>query len=624
MLTAFTPPAGVTNDGTAYSVRGTWHDCDKVRFRGSFPEKIGGWQQINAGSPFLGVCRCMHQWADLSFQKHLALGTNLKFYIDTEGSLNDVTPIRRTVTLGSAPFATTNLSPTITVSDVAHGAIPGDRVTFTSATAVAGFTTAQLNVEQTIVSVPNGDSYTFTLGTNANATTTGGGTPSAAYQINTGLADRVSGGGWDAGAWGRGGWGDGTSLTVLGNQIRVWTADNFGEDLLFCQRGGDIYYWEANSPGRGVSLSTTLGATDVPTVANVVLASPDDRRTFAFGCNDYGAAILDPLLIRWSAAGTINNFTPSATADAGFIRLAVGSEIIAAHEAKSELLVWTDTSLTSLTFVGGDAAYSPTLVSPRCDIIGPKAATCVDDLVFWMGRNSFYYYDGRVQSLPCSVKRKVFDDLNLAQSYKVYCSTNSMFREVVWFYPSLNSLECDKYVAYNYETQVWYFGTMPRTAWIDFGTQVYQPRACDPNGFYYYHESGYDDGSTSPPSPIAAYIESAPFELAGTVVMTVYGDGNKMVFCSRIVPDITFENSTVSNPQCTYTLKPQDYPGSPQVDIESGATVQQVVSPVEQWTTKLDMRLRARQFALRVSSADLGVAWRLGVQRFDIQPDGGR
>jgi hypothetical protein len=614
MLIEFKPPPGIMRDGTSYSSRGTWNHCDKIRFRGGFPERIGGWARLTF-SAFAGVCRHLFQWADLASERLLGIGTHLKYYVALVGTatLTDITPVRRSVTLGSNPIATVSGSAIVTITDTAHGALVNDYVTIGGATAVNGIT---VSGEYQITTVVNANSYKVVTGTTASGTGSGGGASvTAAYQINTGSSNYSSGTGWGAGGWGSAGWGLSPSSVTAGDRIRIWSADQFGEDLVINPRGGGVYYYDTSAGGRAVALSAMGGAAQTPTVANWIMADPSAQRLIAFGCNPYGSGTQNPLTVRWSTDGSAVDWTISDITTAGELEINTGSAIICAAKTRGRILVWTESSLHSLQFVQ-DYIYGLQLISGNTDIISPNCVAAVDEMVMWMGRENFFIYNGQVQTMPCTVRNYVFSDINLNQAWKIYASTNRNFREVWWFYPSAESSEIDRYVIYNYAENVWYYGTLARTAWNDTGI-LDTPIAASADGYVYYQETGLDDGASVPAAAIEAFIESSPVQI---------GDGEQFSFVSRIVPDITFEQSAAASPSVTFAMSGQTYPGAAYSvsDGTGGPAIKTASSPVEQWTQKIDTRLRARQFTVRISSDDAGVNWRLGVQRFDVRPDGRR
>jgi hypothetical protein len=440
---------GVNRENTRYTTEGGWYDCDKVRFRQGTPEKIGGWNPLTA-TTFLGVCRSLWAWSTLDGVKLMGVGTNLKFYIQRGGAYYDITPLRGTATLTN-PFTATNGSNIITVTDVAHGAINGDFVTFSGATGLGGnITAAVLNQEYQIAFVDL-DTYTITATATANATdasgSPGGGTVCAAYEINTGPANATPISGWGASAWGNGDWGEGETSS---DALRLWTQVNFGENLVFGPRGGGLYYWTAASgvTSRGVALST-IGDAETPTVQNAIAVSDASRFVFAFGCDDYGSVNQDRMLIRWSDQEDPTVWEPAITNQAGSIRLSHGSEIITYLQTRQEILVWTDTSLYSMQYLGSPYVWGSQLLGDNVSIISQNAIALASGVTYWMGVDKFYKYDGRVQTLRCDLRQYIFSNINIFDYDQVFAGTNEGFNEVWWFYCSSNSTTIDKYVVYN-------------------------------------------------------------------------------------------------------------------------------------------------------------------------------
>ena len=519
-----------------------------------------------------------------------------------------------TFALGADPFATTNGSPVVVVTANSHGAINGDFVTFSGATAVAGLT---INGEYQLTYI-NANSYSITASSNANATTTGGGSAVlASYQINTGPAVQVPVAGWGAGAWGLGAWGVGTTSL---DSIRLWSANNFGEDLVYGPRGGNVYYWDASTSvtTRGVAIETLPGAIDPPIIQNFIFVSDTYRFVICFGTNDVGSSTQDPMLIRWSDQESVVDWLPAATNQAGSIRLSHGSGIITALQTRQEIVVWTDTSLYSLQYLGAPLVWGSQLLGDNISIIGPNAVAIGSGIVFWMGKDKFYVYSGRVETLNCDLRKYVFSDINLAQNDQVFAGTNEGFNEIWWFYCSSDSTTINRYVVYNYAEKVWHYGTMARTAWIDVSLRDY-PQAATYSYNLVSHELGNDDNETGTPVAINAYIESSEFDIQ---------DGHNLGFVYRILPDLTFTGSTSSSPQVTMTLIPMMNSGSgynnPQsVSGSSSATVARTsTSVIEQFTGQVYVRVRGRQMIFKIESTDLGSAWQLGAPRIDIRPDG--
>lgn len=619
---------GVNTDITSYSNEGSWVDCDKIRFRLGFPEKIGGWLKYTTNT-FLGACRAMHNWIALDGANYLGLGTHLKYYIEEGGGFNDITPIRATSSAGAVTFAATTGSSTITVTHTNHGAIVDDFVIFSGASSLGGNVTAAiLNAEHQVTNVISSSQYEIVLSVTANASDTGNGGASVVgeYQINVGLNSQVGGTGWGAGTWGRGGWGSASTLSTT-TDIRIWTQDNFGEDLIINPRDAGVYYWDksAGLSTRAVELSTLSGATSAPQVAKQVLVSDADRHVIAFGCDGLGAnssdpqgdGTQDPLLIRFSSQENAADWWPTSTNTAGDLILGSGSTFVQAVETKREILVWTDTSLHSLRFIGPPFTFGLQSLASNITIMGPNAAVATEDVVFWMGIDNFYTYSGQTQQLDCTVKDKVFNDFNFSQTDKVFGGINSEFSEVIWLYPSeSNSLanggtgENDRYVIYNYKDGIWYYGTIDRSAWIDRGTRTY-PMAAE-NGYLYNHEYLYDADGVA----MSSYVESAPMDL---------DDGDKFSLVTKVIPDLTFEGSTaLASPQATFTLQARTNPGAAYSSTSSAPAVRIASSPVETFTEQLNLRVRGRSFSVKISSSALGTKWKLGSPRVDIRPDGRR
>jgi len=686
---------GINREITSYSNEGGWFDCDKVRFRFGFPEKIGGWLRLSS-TTFLGTCRAMHPWVALDGSRYLGVGTHLKYYINEGGAYQDITPIRITTAAGDVTFAAVANSlsagisaldtiiplssstgfpasglvqigaeqiryaavtgndlvgvtrgvndtvpaahlsaaavdcATLTVSDTDHGALDNDFVTYSGAVGLGSQITADvLNQEYQVVSIVDDDTYLIearTLATVPSITTTtglaptpvfadssdtgnGGASVVGAYQVNTGLDTTIAGNGWGAGTWGRSTWGSGTSLLVSGTQLRIWSHDNFGEDLLFNVRNGGIYYWDKTTgvTARGVELSSLAGANTTPTIAKQVMVSDRDRHIIAFGCDpqdDIGTQ--DPLLIRFSSQESLTDWASTATNTAGDLRLGSGSEIVTAVETRQQVLVYTDTSLYAMQYLGPPFTFGINLVSENITIGGPLTAMAVDDQVFWMGLAEFYVYNGSVQRLPCTVRDYVFDDMNLAQMEKVTAGLNSENSEIWWFYPSAASQENDRYVVYNYMEQAWYYGTLARTAWVDRGIEDF-PIAASTDHYLYNHEFGFDDGSTSPASAMASFITSSPLDM---------GDGEQFAFVRRMLPDVGFRNSSALSPSVDITTRVRNYTNT--------GYLRTTTSEITPNTEQIHLRLRGRQFGVQVSSDEAGVAWRLGSLRYDLQPDGKR
>ena len=631
---------GVNRETTSYTNEGGWYDCDKVRFRFGTPEKIGGWQRISTLS-FLGTSRILHPFVALDGSNFMGNGTHLKYYIELGGGYHDITPLRETTAAGDVTFAAVNGSSTLTITDALHGAAENDFVTFSGAATLGGtITAAVLNQEYQIVTVPDENTYTLvarevaTLGqitidgqytptpvtANASDTANGGGAIIGKYQVNTGLNTTVTGTGWGAGPYSRGTWGSGTSIGGVEDILRLWSNDNFGEDLLINVRNGGIYYWDksinTDPYARAVALSDVAGAdATTPTIAKQVMVSDRDRHVLAFGCDPQdNIGVQDPLLIRFSDQENPLVWAAEATNTAGDLRLGTGSEIITAVETRQQILVFTDKSLHAIQYLGPPFTFGNSLISTNTTISSPLAAVAVDDMVYWMGEQDFYVYSGQVQKLPCSVRSYVFGNFNKSQSEKVTCGVNSSFSEVWWFYPSASSSTLDRYVVFNYQENSWYYGELTRSSWTDRGISPY-PIAAGLDGYLYYHEYGSDDGSSNPPSAIASYIESSQMSI---------GAGDSFVFLTKLIPDVTFEGSVSPAPSVSMTLEARSYPGAAYTSTKSSTVTRSATVPVEQFTNEVMVRLRGRSFAFKINSSDTGVDWRLGTPRVALRPDGRR
>lgn len=635
-LTKLSFQPGINRETTQYTNEGGWFDMDKVRFRSGLPEKIGGWVRESDWS-FLGTCVDLIRWNDLSGVQNTGIGTNLKYYIMQGGAMHDITPIRSATAAGGVTFTAYNGLSLIEVLDVAHGALAGDFVIFSGAMTLGQHITADiLNQQYQIVSIKDQDRYIIEARTvssiesitvngqlsytpvNAGPFDNGGGGFSAVatYLLSKAQSDAIFGAGWGAGAWSRGDWGSSSAITVPSDQLGIWSSDNFGEDLLFCRRDGGIYYWDATSgvTSRGVDISSLVGSQSAPQVAIQVMVSDRDRHVIALGCDDeFTPGVQDPMLIRFSDQENLLEWRSLPTTTAGSIRLGSGSSIVCGVETKQQTMIFTDTSLYALQYVGAPFTFGVDVVSQGISISGPNAAIAVDDFVYWMGRREFYAYNGIVQTMPCTVRSYVFDDINYDQIEKVFAAHNSSFSEVWWFYPSSGSDDNDRYVVFNYSQNLWYYGTMARSCWTDNGTSQL-PLAAGLDGYLYSHEIGYDDGSTNPPSPIYSYIQSS-----GTSI----GNGDQFALIGKVIPDVTFGNSSGS-PSVLMTLKASNSPGGAYLQDDAGSVSRTATAPVEQFTNQVYLRLRGRSFFLRIESSDAGVYWRLGTPRVEIRTDGRR
>ena len=827
---------GINKEITSFSEGNGWVDCDKIRFRFGYPEKLNGWEK-NSPNSFLGACRGLHEWVALSGEGFLGVGTQLKYYIKQGTGFNDITPIRLTTGAGDVTFAATNGSSTITVTDINHGAVDNDFVTFSGATSLGGAITADiLNQEYQIASVTDGNTYTIQARTvssissitdggslnptlvNANSsdTSNGGSSVVGVYQVGTGLNSSVAGTGWGAGLFGgtnngafqttiaedldtsekdvtlassqisnfavddiiivnselmtvtdtfivtvanpgsgnkyylngtlqatvslvegrtykfdqsdssnashplrfsttsdgthgggseyttgvttvgtpgsagaytqivvagsaptlyyycsnhsgmggtantptdgplivnRGtegttaathtngdvlrlaegntdgandfnGWGEGvaTGTQTATTGLRIWSHDNFGEDLIFNERNGQIFYWDKTNgvETRGVELSTISGTPrSVPQKSAQVLLSDRDRHVIAFGSDGLGASsdtqgdgTQDPMLIRFSSQENPIDWYPTDTNTAGDLRIDTGSKIVQAVETRQQIAVFTDIAVYAMQFIGPPFTFGINLVSSNITIASPKAAIAVNDIVYWMGSAEFYSYAGSVQRIPCTVRDFVFNDFNTSQIEKVVAGSNVSFAEVWWFYPSSSSSENDRYVVFNYQENIWYVGTLSRTAWLDRGIGSV-PVATSDDSYLYNHETGAkDDGSA-----MTAFIESGDMDIT---------DGNQFSFISRVIPDLNFRETNVNDTTVNFIFNAKNAPGQTAQTTSTDTITKTSNTPVDQYTSQYQTRLRGRSFTFKIQSTDADVLWRLGIPRVDIRQDGRR
>ena len=625
---------GINREGTDYSGSGGWYDGNKIRFRSGLPEKIGGWTQAYSYQ-YAGVCRILWSWLDSdSISIYTGAGTNLKYYIISGGSYYDITPIVFTSTLSGAIVAT-NGSNVLTITDATSTPNIGDYIIISGAVSLGGnMIAAVLNQEFVVTTIVSSTQFTVVATATANASDTGtGGTAiQIQYEYPVGLDVYITGTGWGAGPYSRGGWGSAFSVGI-GQQLRLWSNDNFGTDLVIAPRGGAIAYW-SDSTGPEVravplqTLATTNGYAGayVPIATNQVLTSPIQRFVIALGANSYIPGTpnseFNPMLVRWSDQLNPFQWVPSTTNQSGEFPLSNGSTIVGGVSTRQENLIWTDSALYSMQYVGYPYVWGFFLLMDNISIMAPNAMITVNNITYWMGREKFYMYNGTVSTLPCSLRQYVFDDISKAQAYQVFCGSNEGYNEVWWFYVSAssNGTTIDKYVIYNYLDNAWYYGTMGRTAWLDTGIQPY-PLAADYNNRLLYHESSVDDVSGSTPVAIDSYVMSSDFDV---------GNGDHFSFVWRMLPDVNFNGSNVNNPYLTMTLIPRRDSGSAQgtADIPTVTSANNYATApeytIQQFTGQVYTRLRARQMAFKIESNSLGVAWQAGITRLDIKNDGKR
>ena len=631
---------GIVRDTTNYSNEGGWFECDKIRFFSGFPQKIGGWVKTSPLS-FIGVCRQLWNWITSFSDNFLVVGTNIKVYIEAGSVFYDITPLRTTLVSPATDncVETTSGSTTVTINVVGHGCDDGAYVTISGVTGdVGGVPDAQINKEHEITRIDN-DSFTITVTTAASTTVASGGGTSIDIecQINPGFAITTAGYGWGTGGWGISPWGFSSDTPIFLPQ-RDWFFDNFDNDLVMNIRsevnvngkaqGGPIYYWERGSnvvPSSALSTRAVLlsGVTlnnvapsAVPTSVMQILVSQNDKHLLAFGCQPYAGAAedYDPLLIRWASQDQPNEWEPRPTNSAGFLRVSRGSAIVRAIPTRQETIVLTDTHIYTLQFLGTTDVFGLQELADNISIISPRATITANNVLYWMGIDKFYAYDGRVQTLPCTLREYVFKDINFDQSDQIVCGTNEGFTEIWWFYPSAGSNSNDRYVIYNHLTNIWYYGNLERTAWLDVASREFPIAASTPEGsstgLLYTHEVGLNDDE----SPLEAFCQSSDFDV---------GDGDQLMLTKRIIPDVSFNTSTATNPEVTFAIRSRNFPGSAYTN--NALNEKPVIeASVDIYTEQVFIRTRGRQMALRVSSDGLNVQWQLGLPRIEARADGKR
>ena len=627
-LTKLTFKPGINKEETNYANENGWVDGNLVRFRKGGVEKLGGWAK-KSSNVIQDTARALHSWISLGATRYLGIGTTSKYYIDSGGNYNDVTPIRATTTDGIT-FSATNGSSTITATDSSHGALVGDFVTISGAVSLGGNIIANvLNQEYKITGVPTVNTYTFTavdtsgdtVTANASDSGNGGSGVDGVYQINSGLDVFVQSAGWGSGNWSAGGFGATSALSDTG-QLRLWTHDNFGEDLIINPRAGGIYRWVENDglDTRAVSLSGTTGANLVPTKGLQVITSETDRHLIVLGADPISSGArtgaVDPMLIAFSDTENALEFEPLSTNSAGDVRLSSGSTIVGGLKSRQEILIWTDTSLYSMSFIGPPLTFALNLINEGAGLIGPKAMANAPTGVFFMSKNAFYFYNGAVQKLPCTVQDYVFSDLNISQAYKCHVSTNTEFSEVWFFYPSTEdgTDEISRYVIYNYEENLWSIGSLVRYAWLDAGIEN-KPIATGKDSaksYLYLHETGFNDDENAMDN---VFVESADIDIS---------DGENFAFVKKLIPDVAFDSEigTSPSPAMNIVVKRRNFNGE---SLTTDSTTQ-----VTNSSTFSSLRTRSRQLVLRFESDDDNTTnrkdyrWRLGATRLDVQPSGRR
>ena len=643
-----------------------------VRFRGGYAESIGGWTDSGTvttyqGSPsdMMGVARGVLTWSDYSSRRLGCVGTNWKFYAIGGLTAVDITPIRSSVTSG-VTFAAVEGSDVLVVGHTGHGAVPGDFVTYSNAVSLGGdITAAVINGEKQITSVPTVDTYKITVSVDAASGDTGDGAGvDADYQINVGQVDQIMFG-WGQGEWDLSGlaWDYATALSAVVDEMRQVFMDNYNEDLIVCNRGGPLYYYDVSrsinantgQPETGItyraqSLNTFTGNAEVPTVVDSFLVSERDGHCIAFGCNDIGTTTQNNLLVRWSDQNNPFDWDPTAVNTAGGQMLRVGSKIVCAVATKSEVLIFTNSALYSMRFIGPPDIFSFNLISQNVNILGRKVAVNVSGSIFYMGMDGFYVYSGAVQPIPSPVAKLVFEDLNLDQKEKSFAGSNSSYNEVYWFYPSKNSIECDKFVIFNYAENTWSAGSFDmslvdvesgvtgynRTSWEDAGARSF------PSATYV---SEYD--RTTLPYTLKSGLalhelepdESNPFVECGSHVETGdidIAEGDAFTLLSRVIPDLEIpkvrDDALVSlyiDVGCRDfpTTLNSDYTQSSTVSITDDGKDGLAVDGTSSYLgNNTSVRLRGRTIRVKFYNS-VGMTtylWRLGDIRLDAKPDGRR
>lgn len=630
---------GVNRDQTDYSNEGGWYACDKIRFRSGYPEKIGGWAKATPES-FIGTCRQMWNWVTTYNDNLLSVGTNAKLYIETSGgAFNDITPLRLTNSTYTNP-STNNCIYTTSGSNVVQVTLPtdpnataGNYATLSGVTDVGGIPASELNGTQLIASAGTpANSFTFVTTTPATSTVAGGGGTAITleFDIDTGYAVTTEGYGWGVGAWSRDAWGLGTTGAPVYLPQRDWWMDNFDNDLVANIRNGAPYYWQRGSLAdpsnalatRAITLqayaaSQGFDSYAVPAKVMQLMVSQQDKHLIAFGAVPYGStnpADFDPMLIRWADQDTPGDWTPTTLNSAGDLRVSRGSRIVRALSTRQEVLVWTDSHLYTLQFLGTTDVFGLQEYADNISVMSPRCMASAANITYWMGQDKFYAYTGRVETLPCTLRDHVFKNINLSQSDQIVCGTNEQWNEIWWFYPTADSVFNNAYVIYNHLERIWYYGSIERTAWLDTPLR-HTPQAAhtangSSSGYLYNHEEGVDDDTL----PMNSYIQSSDFDL---------GDGDNFMLIRRMLPDVNFAGSTANDPEIKLQVRPRNFPGS-RVHADGPDTQRVIENPVGQYTDQVFMRARARQMAIKISSENLGVQWQLGAPRLDARSDGRR
>ena len=615
-LVNFRPAPGINKEVTDYTGEGKWTDGDNVRFFQGLPQKIKGWEKF-ISTTLVGVARDQHAWVALDGTRYDAIGTDRKLYVIQEGLAYDITPLNQTNTGATSVFTTTNGSSNVTVSISGHNAATGAFVTFDNVTLSNSSTSFDATTfedkEFEILGIANANAFYIDAGSNeANAGITAQGSTDAAFQINPGPELSTAAYGWGTDNWSAGAWGEPSTVSNVTLEARQWSLDNFGEDLIATVLNGGTFQWDTSA---GVSTRASAIA-NAPTASRLSLVSTPDRHLVIMGTeNTIGSTnSQDDLLIRFSDQENITTYQPTAENTAGSLRIADGSRIVAAERSRGQILIWTDTSLHSMQFIGPPFTFGLRQLGQNCGIIGSHAGVDLNGVSYWMSQDSFYLFDGTVKKLPCTVEQFVFDNINQTAAENAFAGHNGEFNEVLWFYPREGSSQINAVVAYNYLEQTWWIGTLDRTTWIDrevynnpIGTE-YDATATANNetivgltngaSTVYLHETGNDaDGQA-----MTAFVKSGSVEI---------GEGNDILFVQKLIPDIQ-NQSGVLNMDLEFKYDPHN---------SNGVTKTTTFTDT---TDFVSLRGRGREFTVNVVSNTSNTAWRLGTQRFDVQPDGRR
>ena len=664
-------PPGIDQESTEYTAEGRWYDANNVRFRGEFAEPIGGWSREGT-TDLEGIARSIFSFVTYDGNQYGVVGTNWKFYLLSGTSATDITPIRKSTAPDNCISATSG-SPLVTIADSTHGAVLNDFITISGATTLVtgggvstNITATVLNQEYQIAEIVDENSYKIiakdtdgvTVTASATASGSGGTGVAIKYQVNVGLSSEVSGAGWGLSAWGEGGWGEPATVSVVTGNLRLTRADNFGQSLIIGNRGGPLYFWnydtavtdgipESDGDERAVILSDVGGESDSPTVVNDFFISSQDGHCVAFGCNDLGGTTANNLLVRWSDQDNPFYWTPKTTNTAGGYELRHGSEILGFVPTRQETLIWTNSAIYTMRFVGPPDTFGFEIAATNVNILSGRSAVSVAGRVFFMGSDGFYTYTGAVKPLPCTVEKYVLNDINLSQRKKIVAGSNSLFNEVYWFYPSADSIEPNRYVLFNYAESSWSIGSMDMLALTtDSTTTSVYNRTCwndasifdKPKSAYVssFAPSGtntlavqksavmtHETGSSANGSAMDCSIESGDVEIS---------EGDFYSLLTRVYPDVKFFDIDTgsADPVLTMAVLAKDFPGASESSISSVAVTHSNIhgtygvnsgTPSGNATA---IRGRGRALSVKFSSAGTTFKWRLGDTRIGMRQDGRR